>query len=119
MSAKHDKRYGVIYCINESMFEILEPLLVSEFDLGVDEDIRNIEMNAKADKFLKRSCLVKVLSYPLEAAILWVYGSPEMRHDRFASTKLYIAFIRNKITKEQLNEKLTEQSVEMTRKFRG
>lgn len=79
-------------------------ILSTMFDHNTDIDIIEIEMELQQIKALKRLCLFKTLSFPLELIVLIFNWS--LLKKRCKYQWLYLKFLRNKISYQDFKKAL-------------
>lgn len=89
-----------------------EALIYTTFDAQTEHDISSIQKNIKQNKFLKRVCLYKTLTFPLEFVLFSLFFNKEQRKNKINLNKLYWKFLRNKISLNDFKKELTGLSKE-------
>lgn len=96
MSAHYEKRDGLFYAFKTSAMQ--EAMIEARFDEQVDFDIKEWEDDRKQTKTYKKMCLFYVLMFIPEYIYLRTMMSKESAQERARVNKIYIRFLRNKLT---------------------
>jgi hypothetical protein len=81
-------------------------MLESLFDEHTDEDARTLENNQKQEKLLRRICIYKFITFPVEILAILVTLGLDKAIEHKDLTKLYLQYFNKKITLYQFQVKL-------------
>ena len=76
------------------------------FDNQTSFDVVEIEKDQLKTKYLKKVCLIKLLSFIPEYILTYVILGKEASKDKTKLTKVFYVFYRNKITLKEFIEKM-------------
>ena len=104
MSATCDPRSPTIYLrenLDEKRDAVLITFLECDFDVGVDEDNRAILNRKIATKHFTRICIIKTITYPVEAALGFFLLDLNARYKRHCLQRSILKFLTRQSPLEQ------------------
>lgn len=84
----------------------IEAIICAVFDQETDYDEQLILKEIKATKFLKKVCVLRIMLVVPEYVLLRVMFGKKAAKNKSDCTKLYVKFLRNKITLENFKKEL-------------
>lgn len=106
MAARHNERDGFMF-VNTTIINPYDEIIITNiFDQQVDDDIKDYEQRKKEIRFIKKACLIKLILTPIQYPLTYFLLGKVLARDVLYCSKLYLIFLRNKLTLEQFKDKL-------------
>jgi hypothetical protein len=101
---------GYYIRINTPLNQLEQALLESQWEGETDYDVKHIEKELLNIKKLKKVCLVKFITLPLESLVAYFTYSKKDNDNRKSLNSIYIKFLFNKINYQQFKNDLLKLS---------
>jgi hypothetical protein len=108
--SKEDKGWLACYSSVKPLNPHDEAIVQTTFDNETGDDIKRIEKEMARDKLLRKTCLIKLLTFPLEYVAIFVLLGKLRAKDKINLTKIYYKFYKQQISFYDLQKDLQELS---------
>jgi hypothetical protein len=105
MSANFRKNTGFTYVVGR-LDPLMETYLSTIFDEQTDYDVEDIMLDIKENKIFRQVALIKTLMFPLEILLTAILMDRQWVKEKTQAQKIYLKFLRKKITVTELKEAL-------------
>ena len=104
MSANVAKKDGIVSAPH-GLSPLEDAMICNFFDEATDYDVQEIIAREREIKILKRTCLIKLILFPVTYILSFILLPREFSKEVLKITKTYFNFLRGKIALEDFRQK--------------